>query len=73
MSAFRTQDMVKPQTLFEQITTNDETAPFKPLLTSKPNAIVPLERSLRVVTENGLNQYGTLQSLTCRRIRRGNG
>ena len=39
-------DMEKPQLLFEDVPTNHEVGPFKPLLTSKPHAIVPLEQSL---------------------------
>lgn len=44
----RTQDIAKPQLLFDQKANNYEAAPFKPLLTSKPNAIVPLEQSLHI-------------------------
>lgn len=38
----RSQDMEKPQLLFENVPTNREKAPFKPLLLSKPHAAVPL-------------------------------
>ncbi|KAF2099970.1 hypothetical protein NA57DRAFT_65802 [Rhizodiscina lignyota] len=45
---FKTGNLTKPQLLFEHPPRNDETTPFKPLLTSKPHAIVPLEDSLRL-------------------------
>lgn len=37
----------KPQLLFHRTPDNTDVSPFRPLLTSKPNAIVPLEQSLR--------------------------
>ena len=37
----------KPQKLFQNRPKNDESTPFKPLLRSKPHAIVPLEESIR--------------------------
>jgi exosome complex exonuclease RRP6 len=39
-------NLLKPQRTFEHVPRNDENAPFKPLLTSKPHAIVPLTKSL---------------------------
>jgi len=45
---FRAQDIAKPQLLFDERVNNYEATPFKPLLTSKPNAIVPLEQSLHI-------------------------
>ncbi|KXL43744.1 MAG: hypothetical protein FE78DRAFT_81504 [Acidomyces sp. 'richmondensis'] len=41
-SGLRTQEMDKPQLLFEQAPTNYERGPFKPLLTTKPHAVQPL-------------------------------
>ncbi|KAL8771777.1 MAG: hypothetical protein Q9209_002968 [Squamulea sp. 1 TL-2023] len=43
---YRYQNIPKPQRLFRRAPKNDETAPFKPLLQSKPNAVVSLEDSL---------------------------
>lgn len=43
---YRNQNILKPQRLFRRIPINDEANPFKPLLTSKPNARVPLDESL---------------------------
>lgn len=34
--------MAKPQLLFAKVPTNDEIEPFKPILTSKPHALLPL-------------------------------
>jgi len=42
----RNLDIPKPQKSFEHIPANDETDAFKPLLSSKPHAIVPLEECL---------------------------
>jgi exosome complex exonuclease RRP6 len=39
-------NMAKPQLLFEKATDNMLDTPFKPLLTSKPHAIVPQEESI---------------------------
>ena len=56
--AHRTQNIAKPQLLFDHVPTNDETTPFKPLLRTKPNAIVALAESLKLVTaEHGFKQY----------------
>ncbi|KXS93938.1 hypothetical protein AC578_7074 [Pseudocercospora eumusae] len=41
--ALRDQQIEKPQLLFDNVPKNDETGPFKPLLSSKPHAAVPLE------------------------------
>jgi exosome complex exonuclease RRP6 len=52
----RNLDIPKPQKTFEHVPTNDETAAFKPLLTLKPHAIVPLQECLtRELTEPGEN------------------
>ena len=56
--AYRTRNIVKPQLSFDNIPKNDETTPFKPLLRTKPNAIVTLEESLKLVAaEDGSKQY----------------
>jgi exosome complex exonuclease RRP6 len=45
----------KPQLQFAKPPSNDETTAFKPLLRTKPNAVVPLEKSLETeTTESGL-------------------
>ncbi|KAL8998475.1 MAG: hypothetical protein Q9169_002512 [Polycauliona sp. 2 TL-2023] len=55
---YRYQNIPKPQRLFKKVPTNDETAPFKPLLDSKPNATVPLEKSLVSATaQDGTIHY----------------
>ncbi|OJD35991.1 exosome component 3-5 exonuclease [Diplodia corticola] len=51
---FRNQDLPKPQALFEHVPTNDATSPWKPLITSKPHATVPFERSFNTYTD----EYG---------------
>lgn len=56
--AYRTQNIAKPQLLFDTVPTNDETTPFKPLLRTKPNAIVSLDESIKLVAaEDGFKQY----------------
>ena len=55
---YRTQDISKPQLLFKSVPTNTEIVAFKPLLRSKPHAIIPLEKSLDpIIKENGIAQY----------------
>ena len=55
---FRTQDIPKPQLLFNKVISNNETTAFKPLLRSKPNAIVPLQESLgSIFNEDAIEQY----------------
>ncbi|KAL9020715.1 MAG: hypothetical protein Q9185_002031 [Variospora sp. 1 TL-2023] len=55
---YRNQNILKPQRLFRKVPTNDEASPFKPLLTSKPNAIVPLDESLVTTPQpDGSIQY----------------
>ncbi|KAF1808356.1 hypothetical protein P152DRAFT_462632 [Eremomyces bilateralis CBS 781.70] len=57
-NTYRLQDITKPQELFEAAPTNDETAPWKPLLHTKPHAVVPLDQSLvTVANDDGLEQY----------------
>lgn len=55
---FRPKDLPKPQRLFENVPQNNETGAFKPLITSKPHAMIPLEESLSEVTDsNGKQLY----------------
>ncbi|KAI9843087.1 MAG: exosome nuclease subunit [Sclerophora amabilis] len=49
--------LAKPQLHFHRKVTNDETSPFKPLLKSKPHALVSREESLVLFTEDGKAQY----------------
>ena len=59
-NAFRFTNLPKPQLLFKNIPTNDEITSFKPLLRTKPHAIVPLEDSIGpVLLEDGFEQYDT--------------
>ena len=69
---YRTQDIPKPQLLFQSVPTNTQVTAFKPLLRSKPHAIIPLEESLGpIITDNGIKQYDSQShsiSWKCRRI-----
>ncbi|KAI9754076.1 MAG: Carboxy-terminal domain (CTD) phosphatase [Chaenotheca gracillima] len=49
--------LAKPQRHFHRKVTNDETVPFKPLLKSKPHAVVSLEDSLETFSNHGSEQY----------------
>ena len=51
-NAFRTQNLVKPQLAFEVKPNNDDESPWRPLLTTKPHAIIPLEKSLGTFTND---------------------
>ncbi|KAF4345306.1 Exosome complex exonuclease rrp6 [Fusarium beomiforme] len=54
----RNANMTKPQILFERKPDNFAPTPWKPMLTSKPNAKLSLEQSLNVVpNETGTPQY----------------
>ena len=55
----RAQKIPKPQLLFDSVpNNNNEKIPFKPLLRTKPNAIITLNESLEVVAaEDGSAQY----------------
>ncbi|MCJ1388960.1 Exosome component 10 [Xylographa bjoerkii] len=54
----RTQDLPKPQLLFEKVPNNQETTAFKPLLRTKPHAIVPLQESISpILSEDGFKEY----------------
>lgn len=53
-----TQHIAKPQNGFLKAPKNNETTPFKPLLRSKPHAILPLAQSLiPVMGDDGLARY----------------
>ncbi|KAL9096393.1 MAG: hypothetical protein Q9165_001390 [Trypethelium subeluteriae] len=55
---FRNQDLAKPQRLFEVVPVNQFTGPFRPLLTTKPHAIVPYSESMKLITdEDGVAHY----------------
>ena len=67
--AYRTQNIAKPQLLFNTVPNNDETGPFKPLLRTKPNAVVTLDDSLKLVAaEDGLKQYDLQSYLSSNNI-----
>ncbi|KAK0625256.1 ribonuclease H-like domain-containing protein [Bombardia bombarda] len=51
-------NILKPQNAFEKKTDNFDAGPWKPLLTKKPHATVPLEKSLVTFTEK---EYNTIQ------------
>lgn len=56
--SYHSENIAKPQLLFVNVPRNDEKAPFKPLLRSKPHAFISLEESLTLfATDNGLKQY----------------
>ncbi|KAL2117432.1 hypothetical protein VTJ04DRAFT_7092 [Mycothermus thermophilus] len=56
--AFKNANILKPQNAFEVKVDNFETGPWKPLITSKPHAQVPLEESLQTfVNADGHIQY----------------
>jgi exosome complex exonuclease RRP6 len=42
----------KPQLTFDNVPTNDETGPFRPLLVTKPHAKIPLEECLKTFKDN---------------------
>jgi exosome complex exonuclease RRP6 len=54
----RNLDIPKPQLLFEVPPDNQSTEPFRPILTAKPHAIVPLEESL---SRKEVNSYGSME------------
>lgn len=48
----------KPQLTFDNVPTNDETGPFRPLLVTKPHARIPLEECLKTFKDaKGRDQY----------------
>ncbi|KAL6721130.1 exosome nuclease subunit [Lecanora helva] len=57
-NAYRSQNIPKPQVLFDILPNNNVLTPFKPLLTFKPHSITPLDQSLVLVdSSNGLHKY----------------
>ncbi|KAJ4341672.1 exosome nuclease subunit [Didymella glomerata] len=42
----------KPQLTFDNVPTNDETGPFRPLLVTKPHAKIPLEQCLKTFRDS---------------------
>ena len=56
----KTQDIPKPQLLFNKVPDNQETTAFQPLLRAKPHAIVPLQESISpILLEDGFEEYDT--------------
>jgi exosome complex exonuclease RRP6 len=55
--ALRTQDIPKPQQTFDHIPTNAESGPFKPLLQSKPHAILPYAKALELFKDHNNVQH----------------
>ncbi|CAG9941203.1 unnamed protein product [Clonostachys rosea f. rosea IK726] len=53
----RNANIAKPQVQFERKPENFPTGPWKPLLSSKPHAQVPLDKSLVTFTQNGTAQF----------------
>lgn len=56
-NAFRNQNLLKPQLAFDVKPDNNDTSPWKPLLTTKPHAIQPLEESMNTFT----NEFDQIQ------------
>ena len=55
---YKDQAIVKPQLLFNNIPNNEDTTAFKPLLRTKPHAIVPLQDSIGLpLLENDFKEY----------------
>lgn len=62
---WRRANIIKPQNAFEKKVDNFATGPWKPLLTNKPHATVPLEDSLGVSNdENNQQQYDYATALS---------
>ncbi|KAI5922934.1 ribonuclease H-like domain-containing protein [Camillea tinctor] len=62
--SIRRANILKPQNTFEIKPDNQATSPWKPLLTTKPHAVVPLEQSLDTFTDEAqTTQYGPFISL----------
>ncbi|KAF1920592.1 ribonuclease H-like domain-containing protein [Ampelomyces quisqualis] len=58
--------IAKPQILFEHAPTNYATGGFRPLITSKPHAMVPLEQCLQTFKDSrGREQYADTVSMFC--------
>jgi len=63
-NSFRNQNLVKPQLAFDMKPDNHNTSPWKPLLKSKPHAIMALEDSYNMITNDyDQQQYDTILSL----------
>lgn len=61
--SMRRANVLKPQALFEVKPNNHDTSPWKPILTEKPHAIVPLNKSLATFEDSAqFTQYGFLLS-----------
>ncbi|KAI5204154.1 hypothetical protein E4T39_03826 [Aureobasidium subglaciale] len=56
-NALRTQDIPKPQQKFRDIPTNAVSGPFKPLLESKPHAVIPMEKALELFKDDNDVQH----------------
>jgi len=56
-NTYRNQNLVKPQLAFDVKPDNNDESPWKPLLTSKPHATIPLKDSLPTFT----NDFGQIQ------------
>ena len=50
--ALRSQDIPKPQLLFQHVPTNAEKEPFRPLLDAKPHATTPYEQTLKLIKDD---------------------
>lgn len=59
INVLKNQDIPKPQVLFQHPPQNHEEGPWKPILISKPHAMVPLSQSLDIVTsvDDDGNEY----------------
>ena len=56
--SFRSQNIPKPQLLFEKVPRNDDLTIFKPLLRAKPHGKIPLDESIALAPSfNGSLQY----------------
>jgi exosome complex exonuclease RRP6 len=55
-NAFRTKNLLKPQLAFDVKPNNADASPWKPLLTTKPHAKIPLENSLGTITSDSEQQ-----------------
>lgn len=59
--ALRSQDIPKPQLLFQHVPTNAEKHPFKPLLKSKPHASIPFEQTKMLVKKDQDKENSTTE------------
>ncbi len=59
----KAQDMDKPQLMFENVPTNQEQPPFKPLLLTKPHASAPLVTAPVALDEDSQSQYAAYLSI----------